>query len=463
MPLPGGPAAKLGNRYEKLWTACQLFRVLDGEGESIRLEVPGVDEAEFVIQRGDHREFHQVKRSGAPRWTVAKLEAIGVLQSMHDLLTDESASFVFVSRFPSDELDELCEAARDSESDEEFLTTFLEAQSRHNAFARISKNWNRDPSTVINFLSRIETRTVDERELERKLLLYARTLFLADPNDVVAQILRVIDDSIHQNLSRDDLIEIMQGHGFMLRQVTNSRQAIAAIRSKTTSYLDGERNKLIQKELISRQTTKDVLASIGNTATVLVGKAGAGKTACVVELVEDLLERRLEVLAFRLDRHVTALDTSDLGKCLGLEESPVLVLAAAAKKSDRTVVLVVDQLDAISTMSGRNSGALDLVEGLLSEVEVARRRLEFHVVLVCRSFDWDHDHRLRGLIGDNDLCVTIQEFTDEETRRQLEKGGFNPSLFRDAQLRLLRMPQNLSLFFSNRLRQTQHTRFQYGH
>ena len=43
MTLPGGPADKLGNRYEKWWTLSELVRMLGGETEAIRIEDLGVD------------------------------------------------------------------------------------------------------------------------------------------------------------------------------------------------------------------------------------------------------------------------------------------------------------------------------------------------------------------------------------------------------------------------------------
>ena len=447
MPLPGGPADKLGNRYERLWTAYQFLCLLDGGCESVRLEEPGVDKAEFVIRRGERSEFHQAKRVGMRgRWSVASLVAEGVLQSMNELLKDPNASFVFVSGCAASELAELCEATRNAESEQEFMAIFLEAKTRREPFERVCDVWQREPGTVINYLRRVEVRTVGERELEEQVRLYARTLFLADTTGVLSELLRVVDQSVHKTVRRDDLLEEMRGSGFVLRRVTSRGQAVAAVRQVTDSYLQGARRRLIHRTLLSRTASQTVLEGIGNSATVLVGKAGSGKTACAVEIVEGLLGRRREVLAFRLDRHVSASNTGDLGERLGLEESPVLMLAAAAEVSGSSGVLVVDQLDAVSTMSGRSSEALDLVEDLLGEANAIRGRVDLHVIVVCRSFDWDNDHRLRGLIRDAGARVAVGEFADEETRDLLRQGGFTPSVFRDAQLRLLRVPQNLSLF-----------------
>lgn len=447
MSLPGGPADKLGNRYEGLWTARQLLRLLDGECESVRLEEPGVDKAEFVVRRGDRSEFHQAKRAGmSGAWSVASLAREGVLHSVKELLTDPNASFVFVSGCAADELAELGEVARNAESEEEFMAMFLKAKRRGKPFERICRDWHCDPGTAIDYLRRVEVRTIGERDLEEQVGLYARTLFLADRTGVLAALLRVVGRSVHRTIRRQELLDLMRGNGFVLRRVTGREQAVAAVRQATDGYLEGARRRLIHRTLVPRTASQEVLGGVRNSATVLVGKAGSGKTACAVEIAEGLLGRGTVVLAFRLDMHASASDTGDLGKRLGLEESPVLMLAAAAEQNGSTGVLVVDQLDAVSTMSGRSSEALDLVEDLLGEAKDLRRRVDLHVVVVCRSFDWDNDHRLRRLTRDGDARVAVGEFTDEETRELLQQGGFAPSMFREAQLRVLRVPQNLSLF-----------------
>src|ERR1700754_597390 len=100
MPLPGGPADKLGNRYENWWTVWQLVRMLQGACESIRIEDPGVDKAEFVLGVGGGREWHQAKRSHPTgQWTLARLAGadVEVLQAIGASLDSNADRFVFVS------------------------------------------------------------------------------------------------------------------------------------------------------------------------------------------------------------------------------------------------------------------------------------------------------------------------------------------------------------------------------
>jgi hypothetical protein len=133
-----------------------------------------------------------------------------------------------------------------------------------------------------------------------------------------------------------------------------------------------------------------------------------------------------------------------LGQQLDLEESPALVVAAAA--AGKEAVLVVDQLDAVSTTSGRSSSFVEAVEGLLAEARGLRYGLKLHVIVVCRSFDWDNDHRLRQLLSEKHTKIEVTEFSQDEVRALLSAEGFNGELFGHRQIELLRLPQNLSLF-----------------
>ena len=110
---------------------------------------------------------------------------------------------------------------------------------------------------------------------------------------------------------------------------------------------------------------------------MLTGKAGAGKAGCVIECVEALRSQGIRVLAFRLDRLSPVSSTHAFGQQLGLEESPALVLAAA---EDHEAVLVVDQLDAVSTISGRSADFSTRWKGYSPKRGAYAREVKLHVV-----------------------------------------------------------------------------------
>ena len=459
MTLPGGPADKLGNRYEKWWTLSELVRLLHGDAEAIRIEDPGVEKAEFVVTTGARRELHQVKRSHPNgKWSLAVLRNDGLLEAIGRELAGNDDRFLFSSGSDARELSDLCEAARDAESDAEFEHTFLAAKGRKERFEMLRRVWECDVPAAVERLRRIDVRTIDERELEQKVRWGMQALFLADPNKVVAELRTIVDDSVHLTITRHALVEALARRGHRLRHLISPERAGAAVEEATDAYLDGARSKLIRRRLISRTVAgtaaQTLLARLKGTATdsVLTGRAGAGKTACVVEVVETLRTQGLPVLAFRLDRLPPTLTTRALGDHLGLEESPVLVLAAAAEAAGRPGVLIVDQLDAVSTVSGRSSGMFDLVKRLLDEARGTRARAVIHTIVVCREFDWQHDPRLRQLMprsneqSERNERVEVTEFTTAEVETILTETGFDSALFHKRQLELLRLPQNLSLF-----------------
>ena len=450
MPLPGGAADKIGNRYELWWTVSQFVRIINGEAESIRIEDLTAEKAEFVVTAGGCREFHQAKRIHPDgKWSLSSLQSL--LHTMfNQLSTSTNTRFVFVSGSEARELKELTERAVDAKDLEEFESVFVRAKSQKQNFNRLKDVWNTDTDTAYEILRRIEVRTIDEIGIGDQVRDSLAVRF-NQPDNVCDALRSVAEDSIHEEINYERLISYLKGKRFTLRQLINRNDAPSLINEVTSRYLRARR-KLIQGSLIPRSSTQDLLAKIKENATngadcVLTGRAGGGKTGCVIECVEALQQSNdAAVLAFRLDRIEPVSSTKELGERLGLEESPALVLETAAESLSRDAVLIIDQLDAVSTTSGRSSDFFEVVEDLLDEVRGLRNSVKFHVVVVCRKFDWENDHRLRRSLGENHIEVSITDFSIDEVKSVLQNGGFKAELFETRQLELLCLPQNLSLF-----------------
>ena len=322
MTLPGGPAGKLGNRYEKWWTLSELVRMLGGETEAIRIEEPGVDKAEFIVTTGTRCELHQVKRSHPNgKWSLAALRADGLLEAIGEQLAANDDRFVFASGSDARELAELCGAARDAESDAEFERHFLEAAERRKRFEKLRECWACDVPAARERLRRIYVHTIDERELRDKVSWGVAALFLASPAAVVAELRGIAEDSVHRTISRQDLDEQLRRRGLPLRHLRNPEHAVPAVQAATDRFLDIARRKLIQRRLVSKAAAETLLSRLDRAPSdsVVTGRAGSGKTACVVEILDRLRERGLPALAFRLDRvpfHSVS-TTADLGRELG--------------------------------------------------------------------------------------------------------------------------------------------------
>jgi hypothetical protein len=202
MPLPGGPADKLGNRYELWWTVWQLVRMLDGKADSIRIEDPGVTKAEFVISHGGRRELHQAKRSHPDgKWSLASLAAsdMRLLQAIHAQLTGNDDRFVFVSSSDARELADLAKRSQQAESLQEFEEKFLAAKETRNHFERLQKYWNNaSVATAFDILRRVEVRAMDEQGIEENVTWGLRALFLSNPISVCNELRALAEDSVHK-------------------------------------------------------------------------------------------------------------------------------------------------------------------------------------------------------------------------------------------------------------------------
>ena len=456
MPLPGGPSDKIGNRYELWWTVSQLVRIINGQAENIRIEDLAVDKAEFVITAGGYREFHQAKRSHLRgKWSLSELGSPNhkLLQAMFEQLSESTNTrFVFVSGSDAPELKELTERAADAKDLKEFESVCVRAKSQKEALEKLKRFWdNSDTATAYDILQRIEVHTRDERGIEEHMRDSLSALFLTKPDNVCDALRSFAQDSIYKVVNRERLISHLQDKGFTLRRLAKVGDAPSLISEATDRYLRARR-MLIQGSLIPRSSTQEILSKIKENDTngadcVLTGKAGGGKTGCVIECAEALQQSDdIAVLAFRLDRIKPVSSTKELGECLRLEESPALVLKTAAEALSQDAVLIIDQLDAVSTTSGRSSELFEVVEDLLDEVQGLRNSVKIHIVVVCRKFDWENDHRLRGPLGKDCVEVSVIDFSIDEVKSVLQDGGFKPELFETRQLELLCLPQNLSLF-----------------
>ena len=451
MPLPGGPSDKIGNRYELWWTVSQFVRIINGEVESIRIEDPTIDKAEFVITAEGCREFHQAKRSHPDgKWSLSSLQSL--LHTMfNQLSTSTNTRFVFVSGSEARELKELTERAVDAKGLKEFKSVFVRAKSQKQNFNRLKGIWNTDTATAYEILRRIKVETADEGWISKYVRVSLLALFLTKPEKVYDALRSLAEDSIHEEINRERLISYLQDKGFTLRQLAKPSDAPSLLLAATDRYLRA-RDMLIQDPPISRLSTRKLLDKINENGAngancVLTGQAGGGKTGCVIECVDILKQNNdVVVLAFRLDLTDPVGSTKELGKYLGLEESPAFVLKTAAEAMSRDAVLIIDQLDAVSTTSGRSSSLVNAVKTLLEEVQGFRNTVKFHVVVVCRKFDWENDHRLRGPLGKNCVEVSITDFSPKEVKSVLQDNGFKAELFETRQLELLGLPQNLSLF-----------------
>ena len=177
---------------------------------------------------------------------------------------------------------------------------------------------------------------------------------------------------------------------------------------------------------------------------LVVGAAGGGKTSVAYQASGDLEANGAEVLAFRLDRRGSFSSAAELGRQLGLSDSPIAALRMAA--DGRDAFLVVDQLDAVSLASGRLAERYDVIADLIDEAMAIDG---VSVILVCRLFDVENDHRIRRLDARKDVQrLNVRPLPDEVVADAVRAMDLNPEALTPPQRELLRTPLNLILLES---------------
>ena len=450
MPLPGGAAEKFGNRYERRWTVACLLDVMDEKADSIRLEPPEPEGQgfEFWIRKQGIQEYHQVKRQqSSGHWTLPTLAGEGVLTNFTTRLQDPKVHCVFVSTNAAGQLDELSDRARRSASWEEFNATFLGSDHWRKNFDRVRHSHPDWPEQEIyERLKRVYIRTIGESFLLNVIESRVSTLVDGDAATVVDVLAEMASDRVHQELTAHAIWNHLESRGFRRRHWDRDPRVLKAVEETNKRYLNLLHDQAIDRAFLPRQETQTVhgrLKESGGKAGVLVtGEAGIGKSGVMLQVVEELLAAGTPVVALRADRLEFTLLPDDVGEQIGLPGSPANVLAAVAQ--GRRCILVIDQLDALSLASGRNAGLLDCVYEIVRQ---AQAHPNVRILLACRKFDLDNDHRLRRLTDSDGVAetVAVERLAHETVREVVARFGLNANSLNSKQLDLLSIPLHLKL------------------
>jgi hypothetical protein len=453
MPLPGGATDKLGNRYEGRWTVFCMVDVMDEKADFIHLEKPGEDSFEFFVSRNSQQlECHQVKRqkSGLGHWTLSALEntQIQVLTDFWGKLSDPDIFCVFVSTQDADQLRELADRARSAQSWVEFEQEFLKSSKQSTNFSNLCKIWGNCPQIkAYEALQRIRAETVGEEFLLNVVESRIAALVEGDSKTVRLELAELVLEKIHHKLTAYDIWHELENRGYCRRQWGKDLHVIAAVKTVNESYLSSLQDMSIAgRPPISRDEVQTVCDRLtggeGKRSVLLVGEAGVGKTGVMLQVVEQLRQHGLPILAFRIDNLNPEPMPDNVGQQLGLPGSPAVVLANIAQGGD--CVLVIDQIDAVSLASGRNPQFFICIEQIIKQ---AQAYPNMRLLLACRKFDLDNDSRFKKLTGEKGVAETlfVNRLSYEKVREVVAEIGLDETRLTERQLNLLSIPLHLSL------------------
>lgn len=111
----------------------------------------------------------------------------------------------------------------------------------------------------------------------------------------------------------------------------------------------------------------------------------------------------------------------------------------------KNCLLVIEQLDAVSVVSGRQPEVFDAVASLVRE---ARAPSNMRLLLVCRAFDLENDQRLRELRAkekNHATSISVGPLDPGRVEEVVAHLGLAPDRLSPSQIELLRLPLHLAL------------------
>lgn len=184
---------------------------------------------------------------------------------------------------------------------------------------------------------------------------------------------------------------------------------------------------------------KAVLREQEDSATVVLGLPGSGKSALLATLAQQASANGWPVLAIKADLLPTGVDTEEkLQAHLGLSTTPSRLIERIA--TFRPVLLVIDQLDALAKYLDLHTGRLTV---LLNLVRRLARTRNVHIVLSARTFEAQHDVRLLTINAET-LNLDLPPW--EAAQAVLDAHGVATEGWPDDAKDVLRSPQALATF-----------------
>ncbi len=474
MALKGGAADKAGNVYESYWAVEDIcYILLDKEdSSSIYFEKPDEikDGYEYIVNKNKKNYCIQVKNYDL-EWTISNLYSSGVLSNLIKRIDeDKNAICVFLSS-SNTELDEIVDRAKRSENKSLFFNSMITSEKIKNIISKLRekiisiKFADKDITSmnkhekddfqcklddyIFDFLRRIETRIKDNNTLKKDTINLINCIFKSpSSDDILSSLFRFSQERYNEKFTKLELIRYLQeDRGFIFSDYNLNSQLLTKLEDYNNNFISST-SSFYRKYKIERTEIFDIYNKINSSDNekyfFVLGSAGCGKSIILKEIDKLFKENNYAIIPIDIRNFNNFNNCEELGQCVYNERvSPVDLLANIAQ--NKPALIILDQLDSLSSVSGRNINKWFVINQLLQQV---RKYPNIKVLIACRDFDLNKDSRLKEFVQMNEEFVDkffINNLSTEVITNTLIKLGVNTNRINAKSLKLFSIPLHLQM------------------
>lgn len=258
---------------------------------------------------------------------------------------------------------------------------------------------------------------------------------LLKENDLYNQSFEIVDsqkiDAIHQKIIGQQLnIDIKK----TLKKSSNAVDQIVNYIGEKHIHVEREETDKIYNWINNdlKKDTKNVL--------ILTGEKGIGKSSVLKDLYNKLLLDSHYILGIKADKFYYN-NVDKLEKNLFLNKLTFEKLINSISKENKKLIIIIDQIDALSHSITSNRDYINTYNRLISEFLYEEN---IRVIVSTRSYDLEYDAEL-SIYNSNEFSkVKVQPFSTETVNSILEK--FNINCNSQKLINLLTIPHHLNIF-----------------
>ncbi len=317
------------------------------------------------------------------------------------------------------------------------LESWIDKNLRHPRLASLKVD--NIESEVRDILTRIKVQKIYPQDLDSYLYeprcRHIQSLFFevrtVVDNSAVEELSRELQAFTRGQLDKNQIQKELSAGSGSLKHENNEFDGIpdSHLPRKETKYL----NKWLKEPLVKDNKGKE------QNICLLAGNAGIGKTVILRDLYEELSAEGIPILGLKADK-LYATSIIELQQKIGLP-IPVFQFIEQCKQQYKMVVLVIDQIDALSQAMSANRSFLDVYKLLIDRYTYDPN---VRLIISVRLFDLHNDPSLR--VYKNIETITVSPLSDQEVYGMLEKLHITPEQVSAKLLKLLRIPNQLNIF-----------------